>query len=200
VVGLAVASVLATVLFVQCQGTKALDRKKGPEYAAELASWKQAIDELAADGMWLIARGYHVGDDLVAIATNAPLSHASVLDKQRGQVIEAVGKGVVVTDLDDFVRDSHRLLIIEPASWTPERGREAVVKARGKVGAGYDYLGIVGVPSKKHFYCSELAVWSMGVEVDRNGPQHVIHPKDMHRYGKVLFDSGERDTEPDFPR
>ena len=189
----------AALLLIQCRGARGLDRRQGPEYQDEVQSWVQAIDSKAGNGMWLVSRGYHVGDDMVAIATNSPVSHASILDLEKRQVIEAVGKGVVVTDLDKFIHDTHRLIIIRPQNWTPDRGTEAVAKAREKVGSGYDYLGIVGAPQKSHFYCSELAAWSMGLRVDRNGPHRVLHPKDMHRYGAILFDSGERDGDPDFP-
>lgn len=202
---LKVAALVATALglavaFTQCRGTQALDRKTGPKYESEVQSWLLAVDELAEDGMWLVARGYHAGDDVIAVATNAPLSHAVVLDKTRGEVVEAIGKGVVVTPLEKFVRESHRLRIIRPDAWTPKKGVEAAQRARSKIGAGYDYLGIVGVPSDEHFYCSELAAWSIGIKVDRKGPQHVLHPKDMDELGQVLFDSGGRDSQPDYPR
>jgi hypothetical protein len=35
------------------------------------------------------------------------------------------------------------------------------------------------------------------VKVDRIGPENVLHPKSMLKLGKVLFDSGQRDGQPD---
>jgi len=184
--------------FATCAGVRGCFRRRGPRYADETASWLAAVRSLGGNGMWLVCRGYHLGDDLIAIATNSPLSHACILDLRAEQVIEAVGKGVLVTPLEHFLAESHRLQIIRPQGWTPERGAAAVARARTAVGKGYDYLGVVGIPSADHFYCSELALWSIGITVDRTGPQRVIHPRHLDRYGQLLFDSLERDGEPDF--
>lgn len=181
-----------------CQGTRGLQRRTGPRYADETASWKRAVHALGGDGMWLVVRGYHPGDDAIAIASNSPLSHAVVLDVERGQVIEAIGEGVVVSPLDEFLAESHRLQIIRPDGWTAERGAAALARARSAVGKKYDLFGIVGAPSSKRYYCSELALWSVGFEVDRKGPRRVIHPRHMTRHGRLLFDSQERDGKPDY--
>jgi hypothetical protein len=181
-----------------CRGVEGCRRRLGPEYEDETASWRRAIEALAGDGMWLVARGYHIGDDIIAIATNSPLSHACVLDLGRQEVIEALGHGVVATPLGEFLRHSHRLLVIRPNGWTREKGAEALARARGKVGSGYDFLGIVGAPSKTRFYCSELALWSMGFPVDRKGPHRIFHPRHLDERGEVLFDSRSRDAAPDF--
>lgn len=83
----------------------------------------------------------------------------AILDVGKREIVEAVGKGVVVTPLDRYLSESHRVLIIEPDGWSPERGREALARARSQVGAGYDYLGIVGAPDDERFYCLELTAW-----------------------------------------
>jgi len=184
--------------FLTCQGTRGLKRATGPEYAEETASWNRAVRALGGDGMWLVVRGYHPGDDAIAIASNSPLSHAVVLDVAHGEVIEAIGQGVVVNRLEKFLAESHRLQIIRPDGWTGERGAAAVARARNAVGKKYDLFGIVGVPSSQRYYCSELCLWSFGVEVDKNGPARVVQPRHMDRYGKLLFDSHERDSKPDF--
>ncbi|HTE56726.1 MAG TPA: YiiX/YebB-like N1pC/P60 family cysteine hydrolase [Kofleriaceae bacterium] len=181
-----------------CRGLEGCDRRTGPEFENETASWLRAIRARAGSGMWLVVRGYHVGDDIIAIASNSPLSHACVLDLEREQVIEALGVGVVATPLAEFLRHSHRLLIIRPDGWTRAKGAEALEKARSVIGKGYDFLGIIGAPSDSRFYCSELALWSMGFEVDLMGPHHVFHPKNLGERGEVLFDSRARDGEPDF--
>ncbi len=180
-----------------CAGTQALERLEGPQYEVETGSWVRVLEKLGGDGMWLVTRGYHRGDDVIAVATNSPLSHASILDLGKGQVIEAIGKGVVVTELRKFLRETHRMLLIRPRGWTPGTGKEFLARARGQVGKKYDYLGVVGAPQGHRWYCSELAAWSARIRVDRHGPKHVLHPRQMPRYGKVLFDTGQRDGVPD---
>ena len=188
---------LAASLTSGCAGTDALRRREGPRYAAETHSLVHEVMRLGGNGMWLVVRGYHTGDDVVAVATNAPLSHAAILDQDTGEVIEAVGDGVRVVPLAKLLRESHRLQIVRPANWTEELGAEAVKRARSHVGRGYDFLGVVGAPDRSRLYCSELAAWSMGVPVDKLGAWHVIHPKDLHRQGVLLFDSQARDGRAD---
>ena len=189
---------LATVvLFTACAGLQGLKRHTGPEYESETKSWMQVVQNQGGNGMWLVTRGYHPGDDVVAIATAAPLSHAAILDLDKLQVIEAIGKGVVATDLKKFLHESHRVALIQPPDWTHTKGKTTLERARGKIGEGYDFLGAVGLPDNKRWYCSELAVWASGVEVDRIGPKNVLHPKSMLKLGKVLFDSDQRDGQPD---
>jgi hypothetical protein len=178
-------------------GTDALVRRTGPEYEAEVASWMETVKRTGGDGEWLVVRGYHATDDLIAVATDSPLSHAAILDLSHMQVIEAVGAGVVVVPLEKILRESHRVQLVRPRGWTPEAGRAAVDRARAKAGAGYDFLGLVGAPDEERFYCSELAVWSMELPVDRAGPQNVLHPRNLHTLGDVLFDSGARDGQAD---
>ena len=194
---LVVAALIASSAGTGCAGAEALRRREGPRYAAETHSWVHEVMRLGRNGMWLIVRGYHTGDDVVAVATNAPLSHAAILDHDNGEIIEAVGDGVRVVPLAKLLRESHRLQIVRPAGWTEQRGAEAVQRARSQVGKGYDFLGVVGAPDRNRWYCSELAAWSMGVPVDKLGAWHVIHPKDLHRKGSLLFDSQARDGRPD---
>ena len=113
------------------------------------------------------------------------------------RVIEAIGKGVVATDLKKFLHESHRVALIQPLDWTHTKGKTTVARARGKIGEGYDFLGAVGLPDNKRWYCSELAVWASGTEVDHIGPENVLHPKPMPALGKVLFASNQRDGQPD---
>ena len=195
-----IGAALIAIGLATCQGARGCKRRRGAEYEDETASWLAALRQAGGDGMWLVSRGYHLGDDVIAMATNSPLSHASVLDLGRGEIIEAVGRGVKVTPLEPFLRDSHRVQLIRPSGWTTESGAAALARAREAVGKKYDLFGIVGAPSSDHFYCSELAVWSMEIEVDRAGPHHVLHPRNLHELGTLLFDSRERDGEPDVAR
>tara|TARA_B100000686_G_scaffold308063_1_gene348750 strand:+ start:872 stop:1405 length:534 start_codon:yes stop_codon:yes gene_type:complete len=174
-----------------------LKRYTGPAYEAETESWQKQISERGGNGMWLVSRGYHSGDDVIAIATASPLSHAAVLDLENQMVIEAVGKGVTETPLRKFLSQCHRIVLVQPEVWTTQKGNRAVTRVRDKLGEKYDFLGIIGLPSEKRWYCSEIAVWSMGIPVNRQGPQNILHPRSMLKMGKVLFDSGQRDGQPD---
>lgn len=116
-------------------------------------------------------RGYHATDHLVSAATNTPLSHAAILDKEKGQVIEAGASGVHVTALADFVHKSHRLLVVHPM-WSDDKSAPAAVeKARSLVGEKYDFLGTVGINNKSRYYCTELTVYAYS---QSHGPRQKI--------------------------
>ena len=76
-------SILLPLSFIGagCGGFQGLKRYAGPEYEAETKSWQRVLNERGGNGMWLVTRGYHLGDDVVAIATASALSHAAILDK-----------------------------------------------------------------------------------------------------------------------
>src|SRR6185437_6627915 len=117
---------------------------------------------------WLVIRGYHATDDLVSAVTDAPFSHAAVLDPERGQVVEAEGKGLHTTPLADFTRKAQRLMLVRPMWASDAAARQAAVeKARSLVGSKYDFAGLVGLNAPDRYYCSELAVAVYGTKVDR---------------------------------
>ncbi len=96
--------------------------------------------------------------------------------------------------LEEFVDNAHRVLLIRPKWWTEATGLEAVAQARGALGRKYDFLGTVGLPSKKRFYCSELATWAYTEHHGEN--EHlpkIIEPGQLYLWGEILFDSGSRD-------
>ncbi|SVD59263.1 uncharacterized protein METZ01_LOCUS412117 [marine metagenome] len=183
--------------FMGCAGFQGVIRKTGPKFEAEVQSWQHAIESKGGNGMWLVSRGYRRGDDLVAISTFSSYSHVGILDREKGEVIESLWGGNVVTPLDEFLHISHRVVLVQPESWTPEKGGEAIAKARAQLGKKYDFGGLIGLPSTKRWYCSELAAWSWGWQPDRLGPWHVIHPRRHLKMGSILFESGARDGEPD---
>ena len=179
-------------------------KPEGRSAEAETDAWVRTVREKGDQGGWLVVRGTHVGDQTVAVLTRATLSHAVVLDKQKEEVIEAVSTGVKVTPLRALLAQAHRLQIIRPPGWTPEAGQAAVARARSRVGARYDWMGLVAAQNDKRFYCTELAVdaycgreahWKLGA---------VIFPADMATIGTLVFDSGPRDQasalEPRFAR
>jgi len=163
-----------------------------PASRAETQRWLGWIASKARHGDWLVIRGYHKGDALVAVSTNAVLTHAAILDLERGVVIEAVAPLVRVVPLAAFVAGADRLLVIHPTGWTADRGRAAVARAREQIGSSYDFLGTIGLPSRKRFYCTELAVWIYDIQVDRRGPHKVLHPRRLDRHGRLVLDTGKR--------
>ncbi len=180
-----------------CTGLEPARRQEGPAAERETHSWMHAILARGQSGDWLAIRGYHAADHLVAGTTNAPLSHAAILDLDRTEVIEAVAPRVRVVTLREFLDNAHRVVLLRPHGATMVTGAEAAVRARSKVGAKYDFLGTVGAPDDQKLYCSELCAWSVGMEVDRKGPTRVLHPAKLDRYAEVLFDSQRRDGKPE---
>jgi len=146
-------------------------------------------------GDWIVIRGYHATDNLVAIATGIPLSHVGVYDKEHNAVIEAEGVGVHSTRLVDFIDKSYRVLVIRPRWSTPERSHIAVEKARDLVGKDYDFLGTIGFNNPSRYYCSELAVdiyneWHVSTEKI----PLVIKPGELYLWGGIIYDSMPRNS------
>jgi uncharacterized protein YycO len=155
---------------------------------------KQKILEIAKTGDWLVTRGYHATDNLVSNATGVPISHVGIFNSNSLQVIEAEGKGVHLSELDDFINESYRVLIIRPR-WRSESNAAGVWNnAKNLVGSNYDFLGTVGFNFPHKYYCSELAIhiykkWYSGKEKFPT----VIKPGELYLYGKILYDSLPRD-------
>jgi hypothetical protein len=198
--GLALAPALLSALATLtpgCTGLQAVRKPEPERFAAQTEAWISAVHSSARQGAWLVLRGYHVSDALVAAVTDAPVSHVVVYDRATDEVIEATAEGVHVSTLRDVLDRSHRVLIYEPEGWTEADGAAAVARARGVVGSGYDFLGLIGLGSDRRFYCSELAVWAY--EPARRGwsVPAVIKPEQIGRFGRVLYDSGPRDRTPE---
>ena len=151
----------------------------------------EALRSLGEDGDWLVIRGFHGTDHLVSAVTNAPFSHAAVLDRERDQVIEADRTGVHCTRLEDFAPKIHRLMLVRPQWAGQGRNREALLKARGLVGRPYDFSGLVGINDPERYYCSELALATYRAWVKRSDHvPPVIPPFELHYWGRVIWDSG----------
>jgi protein tyrosine phosphatase (PTP) superfamily phosphohydrolase (DUF442 family) len=168
----------------------------GLEAAQLTERWMASIREHAREGHWIVVRGTHIGDQVVAAGSAAELTHAAVYDLERDEVIEAVGTGVIRTPLQELIAQSFRVQVIEPRDYTPERGRAAVERARTRLGDRYDWLGTIGLPSDRRVYCTELALDAYRAREEGWMPTGVIHPEHMARFGRVLFDSGPRPDEP----
>jgi hypothetical protein len=184
---------IVLILTVGCGPAIILDVPPAEERAQQNKIWLEALRATARPGDWLVIRGYKAVDNLVVAATNMPLSHAAVYDQKGDQVIEAVGEGVRATSLEAFVDHAHRVLLIRPRWWTPERGDEAAAFAQGAVGDGYDFLGTVGAGTAGRYYCSELCVEAYRAHhVDKDHLPRVMEPGQMFLWGQVLHDTGPR--------
>jgi hypothetical protein len=151
----------------------------------------QAVRDLGRDGDWLVIRGYHLSDNLVASLTNKPFSHAAVLDLANDRVIEAEAAGVHFTPLAEFVAKSHRLLLIRPV-WSDAASAEAALKkARDVVGRSYDFLGLIGLGIPDRYYCSSLTieVYRPYIRAEDQVPRPV-EPGQLMYWGRILYDSG----------
>ena len=176
-----------------CGPTIILKKPSAAERATLNPEWIAQIQTVARSGDWLVVRGYKAPDNLVVAATNIPLSHAAIYDADGGQVIEAIGEGVILTPLSDFVDSIHRVLVIRPKWWTPDRGMRAVEFAQSVVGKKYDFMGTVGGSVDDRYYCSELCVQAYRKHHEsRDHLPRVMEPGQMYLWGKILYDSGTR--------
>ncbi|MBI9069129.1 MAG: hypothetical protein JEZ09_17670 [Salinivirgaceae bacterium] len=58
------------------------------------ADFQKDILKYGKHGYWLLIRGYHSTDHLVAGATLSEYSHAAILDLKNNEIIEATSQGV----------------------------------------------------------------------------------------------------------
>lgn len=190
VAGLAVAGFL-TVYEGRPEGTPT-----GALAERTTAEWLRRLETDARQGYWLVVRGTHIGDQVVAAGSGGELTHAALLDHETGTVIEAIGKGVIETPVEELLAQSHRLVVVRPRDYTEDEGARAVARARGHLGYQYDWLGAaLGLGADRRFYCTELAIDAYRARDRGWMPAGVIHPEHMERYGEVVFDSGPRPSE-----
>ena len=175
-----------------CTATRFSEQQVAPNARADRDTDTVArVRALGRNGDWLVIRGYHVSDNLIATLTNSPFSHAAVLDLDEDRVIEAESKGVHVTSLAEFVAKSHRLLLIRPVWSDANTADAALQKARRLVGRPYDFIGLIGLDVPDRYYCSELTVevYRPFISSETIVPRPV-EPGKLHYWGRVLYDSG----------
>ncbi len=185
--------ILSLMLLVSCVRNLSVIPPDDETVKIQDREFLENITKLGKNGDWLIIRGYHPQDDLIVAMTATPLSHAGILDMEKKQVIEALAGGVTVNTLDYFVNKSHRIILIRPKWAVGTNGGDALARARKLVGRGYDFLGLVGIDSKKRFYCTELAmhIYREHQKKDKDIPR-VIPPAQMYLWGSILYDSRPR--------
>jgi len=168
---------------------------KRPSVTSDASQDKEYLDsikEYAKQSYWLVIRGYHSTDNLVAGATLSDYSHAVILDKKNNEIIESTSEGVHSLGLKEFVNKSHRITIVKPYGYTQQRADSAINIARSKIGEPYDFLGTVGLNSKDKYYCSELAVFCYPYLRDSLKMPLIIEPRDLLKFGEVVFESKVR--------
>ena len=192
---------LGLLLATGCPPPASVTPPDRPIRDAQTDAMLAKVQELGADGDWLVTRGYKGSDQLVASATMIPLSHAAILDLSHGDVIEAEAKGIHVTNLRKFIHKSHRVILIRPI-WAANAGagKRAVEIARKLVGMPYDFLGTVGLDHPHAYYCSELAVHVYKDHVTKADElPRVMEPGQMYLWGTILYDSRPRPSRPPAP-
>ena len=163
--------------------------------AAVTAMWSHEIHGVAQDGDWILTRSYFALADVIStVAPGEDLSHASIYDAKRDTVIEAVGSGVREISLKELVNRNHYVIVVRPSGMTAAERARSVERARSRLGAEFDKMGMLGIhDSEEKVYCSELVWWAAQGEM-RTGDKHrVITPAELMEYGEVVYWSGKRD-------
>lgn len=185
---------IAITVLLGCMARPTVEITSQTIHAEQNMRIKEQLLKLAKTGDWLVIRGYHATDNLVTNATGIPISHVGVFNRDSLKIIEAEGQGVHLSELDDFIDKSYRLIIIRPRWRTEANAITAWNKAEKLVGSNYDFLGTIGFNYPNNYYCSELAVsiyseWYSGKE---KFPA-VVKPGELYLWGSVLYDSLPRD-------
>jgi len=187
-------SLLIFLILFGCMAHTIRKKPTGEHHQKQNLALYNQIKAIAQNGDWLVTRGYHVTDNLVANATGIPLSHTGIYDADSLIVIEAEEMGVHQTLLEDFIDKSHRILVMRPKWATTENHNLALDNAKKLVGKKYDFLGIIGFNFPDKYYCSELAIY---MYKQWHNPQEkfpvVIKPGELYLYGKILYDSLPRE-------
>lgn len=165
-----------------------------PSAALDPQPYAMEVRAVLRHGDWLITRGVHATDNVVASVTRMPFSHASIYDAERDEVIEADGSGIHTTPFADLLAKSQRVLVIRPMWSTEGSAPVAVERARALLGKGYNFTGLVGVDSPDRYYCTQVCMEAyrpfMTAEKPDNPIPKIIAPGNMYFWGRILYDSG----------
>ena len=162
--------------------------------AAVTQMWAQEIRNVARDGDWILSRSYYAVSDAIVLGTpGEDLSHASIYDAKNDSIIESIESGVREMPLTQLVGRNHWIIVVRPSGMTAADQKEALARARGKLGAEYDISGMFGIDTPEQFYCSELVYWASQTEARSGKRERVITPSGLMKYGEVIYWSGKRD-------
>lgn len=89
------------------------------------------------------------------------------------RVIEALGRGVCITDLVSFCMSKDFIIVRRPLFCNSREAEIAVSYAHTAVGKPYDYLFVFDMGENKAFYCSEVIWWSYEKALAGEGRDHV---------------------------
>lgn len=155
--------------------------------------WAQVVRSQAEHGDWLLSRSYSlVGDVIVKVTSGESFSHAAIYDAERDAVIEAISGGIRYVPLEKFLTRNDHVMLVRPRGLTAALRSRAVLRARSKIGVGYDYRGLFGVEDPERFYCSELVLWSIDPRSRGQSVPLVISPADLLKYSRTIWFSGTR--------
>jgi hypothetical protein len=155
--------------------------------------WADEIRRIARDGDWILSRSLTWEGDTIAFLTGyEQFSHASIVDVTHGTIIEATTPEVREISIEELMQRNRHVVVVRPNGISAERSRLALDYARAQLGLAFDLWGFVGYEEPDKWYCTELIFWASGME-ELHGKEVVLMPKEMMKYGEVIYYSGRRD-------
>ena len=134
----------------------------------------------------LCTRRHAIGSLAIRAWHRAAVSHVALVDRDRGEVIEAVMfHGVRTRPLEDAIAAAsyHAIRTI-----TVPRPADAIAAARSQIGKRYDWRANLGVGLRTDWQdadawnCIELAAWAIG-----QGGRRLFHDDRNHRLWPELL-------------
>jgi hypothetical protein len=194
---LLVLTLLAATLWGGCwHGSLYADRPKNKavDHAID-RMWADEIRKVARDGDWILSRSLTPEGDMIAtIIGGEQYSHASQVDVTHGTIIEATTPTVREIPLEELMSRNWYVVVVRPTELSADEEKASLELARSQIGKEFDLYGFIGYPEEDKWYCSELVYWSSGME-QRHGSHVVILPRQLLKYGEVLYYSGRRDDQ-----
>lgn len=155
--------------------------------------WADEIRKVARDGDWILSRSLTPqGDFITTISPGEKFSHASIVDVERGTIVEAITPSVREIPLEELMARNRYVVVLRPYGLDADASKAALELARSQIGVEFDLYGFLAYQEPDKWYCTELVYWASGFE-ERAGKQVVIFPSELLAYGEVVYYSGRRD-------